>query len=57
MGGSEQIRYAVYYIHILDDFRACSTNLQNFLHFCEDLEVLMAPEKARALSRFCRLQA
>ena len=39
-----------YIIHNLDDFliaaesrSKCRTNLQNFLHFCEDLGVPMAP--------------
>lgn len=41
-----------YIIHILDDFliaaespNKCRTSLQNFLHFCEDLGIPMAPEK------------
>ena len=41
-----------YIIHILDYFliaaespSKCRTSLQNFLHFCEDLGVPMAPEK------------
>lgn len=41
-----------YIIHISDDFLIaaespsnCRTSLQNFLHFCEDLGVPMAPEK------------
>lgn len=43
-----------YIIHILDDFLIAAespnklrTSLQNFLHFCEDLGIPMAPEKKR----------